>query len=116
MPLPAPPHVPRSLRDRLKDHPDCVARLQNALNRYVGDPSRQDLFKGAIRELQRTLQALSAESSNELAAAKAAGDQAAIDITSRKYYELYTAGWLVFEMVDMDDLWDYFRTNKDAFR
>ncbi len=116
MPPHAPPPVPRSLRERLKDHPDCVARLQNTLDRYVADLSGQGSFVGAIRELQRTLQTLSAESSEELAVAKAVGNQAAIDSASGKYYQLFTVGWLVFEMVDMNDLWDYFQTNKDAFR
>ncbi|WP_373979926.1 hypothetical protein LN047_19460 [Achromobacter sp. JD417] len=63
-----PPSVPQSLCDLLKDYPDCVERLQDCLNRYVGNPSYRDLFRGAILALQGTLQTLSAEAGNELAA------------------------------------------------
>lgn len=112
----APPPVPRSLRDMLKDYPDCVERLQDSLNRYVGNPSAKDPYRGAILELQGALGALSAESGNELAAARAAGDAEMIDGASKKVHQLFAAGWFVFEMVDMDDLLDYFRANKDAFK
>jgi hypothetical protein len=35
---------------------------------------------------------------------------------SKRQQQLFTAGWFVFEMVDMEDLWAYFRANKDAFK
>lgn len=110
-----PPPVPQSLRDMLKDYPDCVERLQDSLNRYVGNPFYKDPYRGAILELQRALETLSTESGNELAAARAAGDAEMIDGASKKVHLLFNAGWFVFEMVDMDDLWEYFRANKDAF-
>lgn len=114
-PLP-PPSVPQSLCDMLKDYPDCVERLQDCLNRYVGNPSYRDLFRGAILALQGTLQTLSAEAGNELAAAKVTDDTGMIASASKRQQQLFTAGWFVFEMVDMEDLWAYFRANKDAFR
>ncbi|CAB3679883.1 hypothetical protein DFP87_103864 [Achromobacter marplatensis] len=114
-PLP-PPSVPQSLCDMLEDYPDCVERLQDCLNRYVGNPSYRDLFRGAILALQGTLQTLSAEAGNELAAAKVTDDARMIASASKKQQQLFTAGWFVFEMVDMEDLWAYFRANKDAFK
>ncbi|PJI53636.1 hypothetical protein CTI14_25765 [Methylobacterium radiotolerans] len=65
--------------------------------------------------LQGTLQTLSAEAGNELAAATATDDTGMIASASKRQQQLFTAGWFVFEMVDMEDLWGYFRTNKDAF-
>ncbi|WP_374012332.1 hypothetical protein [Pseudoxanthomonas koreensis] len=110
------PPVPQKLREMLEDYPDCVQRLQESLGRYVGNPSCRDPFRGAILELQGTLEALSAEAGNELAAAEAAGDTGMIGSASKKGHQLFTAGWFVFEMVDMDDLWEYFRANKGAFK
>lgn len=98
----------------LKDYPDCVERLQDSLNRYVDHPSCRDLFRGAILALQGTLQTLSAEAGDELAAARAANDTGMIASASKRHQQLFTAGWFVFEMVDMEDLWDHFRANRDA--
>lgn len=98
----------------LKDYPDCVEQLQDSLNRYVGNPSYRDLFRGAILALQGTLQTLSAEAGDELAAARVANDTGMIASASKRHQLLFTAGWFVFEMVDMEDLWGYFRANRDA--
>lgn len=111
-----PPPVPQSLRDLLEDYPDCVERLQDSLNAYAGNPVDRDPFRGAILALQGTLQALSAEAGNQLAAARAADETAMIASASKKYQQLFTAGWFVFEMVDMDELWNHFRANRDTFQ
>ncbi|WP_162730838.1 hypothetical protein [Achromobacter xylosoxidans] len=112
----SPPSVPQALRRMLKEYPDCVERLQDSLNRYVDNPCYRDPFRGAILALQYTLHALSVESNNELAAAKAADATEMIVSVSKKNQQLFTAGWFVFEMLEMDDLWDYFLANKDAFK
>ncbi|CUI39157.1 hypothetical protein HMPREF3069_29150 [Achromobacter xylosoxidans] len=57
--------------------------------------------------LARTLTGLSHEASNELDAARAAGDQNMIDRASRKHNQLWNAGWFVFEKLNMEDLWNY---------
>lgn len=112
--LPQPP-VPRRLREGLKDHPEYLAQLQEALNAYVSQRARPWRFDGAIWELQeritaiqRTLQAdirTTQEHGNEANASRLTAIRSTISHANRE------SGWAG----DVQDLWDYFQTHADAF-
>jgi hypothetical protein len=111
MPTIPPPPVPQKLREMFKDYPELIQRLQGALDDYVDRPTSEP-FDGAILALLDTLSALSSEVRAGLQVAEASGDAVAVEHQLRKKAVLFNAGHIVFEQVDMDDLWDYFEEDK----
>lgn len=75
--IPTPPTtpVPARLRERLKDHPEHVARLQQVLNSAAdaqGRPNQR--FEEAVRALEGRLGSFLVEARTELDAARSRGD------------------------------------------
>ncbi|MCH1992719.1 hypothetical protein ACOTEG_14440 [Achromobacter xylosoxidans] len=118
---PPPPPVPQCLRELLREFPECIDRLQESLNTYAEDPSSASgpvrfRFERAMHALQCTLAVLAKETSEELDAARAAGDQRMIDRAVRKNNPLSIAGWFVFEKLNMEDIWHYLEARESAIK
>lgn len=79
------PPVPNGLRDMLKDYPDHIERLQQALNWTIEHPSAATPpFEVAIWALEGRLETFISEARDELDAAEALGDAEAIARADRK--------------------------------
>jgi len=98
----------------LRDYPEHIERLQEALNQYVENPYRKP-FDGAIWALLDMLGNFLAESQDELQSAKANGDAEAITKAGQKVNLFFEASYLIKEMIGVDDLYDYFKINEGAF-
>lgn len=73
------PPVPDGLRAMLKDHPDHIERLQQALNWIVeNSASGVDILERAIWALEGRLETFISEARKELHSAEAEGDAKAI--------------------------------------
>lgn len=84
MPTLPPPPVPQGLRELLKDYPDHIQRLQEALNSYVQKPFRLMPFDGAIWVLEGSLETFIAEARQEIGNAETDGDPEAIALARAK--------------------------------
>lgn len=118
MPSAPPPPVPQKLREMLKDYPEHIERLEGTLNRLIEKPMHgADPFDRAIWLLEGRLETFYSEARDELAAAEASGDAEAIERAKEKKFLMgrarskSTGGG----MFDLDGLWNYFETNKEAF-
>lgn len=105
--LPLPP-VPQKLRQMFADYPEVIQRLQEALDCYVEMGLEHKPYDGAILVLLNILTDLGTEARVELKAAKASGDATSIVRADKKNILMFEAGYIVFEKVEMDDLFDYF--------
>jgi hypothetical protein len=115
MPSLPPPPVPQKLREMLKDYPEHIARLQDALNDVVERPSRATPpFEVAIWMLEGALDTFYSEAREELKAAEANGDPGAIAKAKEKEFVMGSAGFQGRWIGD-DGLWNYFQENKEAF-
>lgn len=108
------PPVPQQLREKLKDHPELIERLQDALNHAAKNPSKvTPPFELAIWELEDTLSLFVTEARDELAAVEANGNPADIEQAKAKELLMLHAsskgGW-----ISDQKLWDYFQTNGKA--
>jgi ABC-type nitrate/sulfonate/bicarbonate transport system substrate-binding protein len=110
-----PPPVPQKLREMFADYPELIQRLQEALDYYVEKALEHKPYDGAIQALLNILTELGSEARVELKAAKASGDATSIVRADKKNILIFEAGYIVFEKVDLVDLWDYFQMKKDAF-
>ncbi|GHE40662.1 hypothetical protein ACFOED_11675 [Vulcaniibacterium thermophilum] len=90
MPIPPPP-VPQRLREMLKDYPDLIERLQADLT-YVANAKRRGtpLFERAVWMLEDALGGFISEAREELQAAEASADEAAMEHARRKEQLLLT--------------------------
>ncbi|KPL49269.1 hypothetical protein XAXN_08575 [Xanthomonas axonopodis] len=102
--LPAPP-VPQKLRELLKDYPELIQRLQDVLDNYIRKPNRLMPFDGAIWALEGRLGSFISEAREELEAAYASGDTAAIEKAEKKDFAV---GCSRLNMGPMADLAAYF--------
>jgi len=107
-----PPPVPQKLLEILKDYPEHIARLQDALNHYIQRPSFSMPFDGAIWALEGRLETFIAEARTELEAAEASGDAEAIQKAKSKRS---AAGSARANMGAMQDLYDYIQAHREAF-
>ena len=86
-----PPPVPAELREQLKDYPELIERIQEALNLTVLDPPGTPLFERFIWTLQGELGLFYSEVREELNVARAADDADAIARAERKEFQVYFA-------------------------
>lgn len=110
------PPVPQSLREKLKDYPELIERLQAALDHVVDKPSPvTPPFEHAIWTLEDALDAFMSEARTGLATAEASGHAKHIaDAKAKKCvidYASERGEWRVDE-----SLWEYFQADKGAFR
>lgn len=114
----APPPVPAKLREMLKDYPEHIERLQEVLN-AAADPAKVHLmpFDEAIWALEGRLETFIHEARDELQAAEASGDPAAIERAKEKQLLVGRASSKSAGggMVDLSDLRGYFDANRGAF-
>lgn len=117
MPTLAPPSVPQTLREMLKDYPEHIDRLQEALEEFATPKLRLMPFDEAIWVLEGALEEFIAEAREELQAAESSGGPAAIERAKAKESLMFRArsGNGGMRLGLMDDLWDYFQTNKGVF-
>lgn len=117
MPALAPPSVPQTLREMLKDYPEHIDRLQEALEGFATPKLRLMPFDEAIWVLEGALEEFIAEAREELQAAESSGGPAAIERAKAKESLMFRArsGNGGMRLGLMDDLWDYFQTNKGVF-
>ncbi|KRA40144.1 hypothetical protein ASD72_17105 [Pseudoxanthomonas sp. Root630] len=103
----------------LKDYPGHIEALEAALNDVVEKPFKgTPLFEQAIWALEGALEAFISEARGELKAAEASGDSAEVGRAKAKERLMFRArsGNGGMRLGLMDDLWDYFESNGDAFR
>lgn len=104
--LPSPPPVPQGLQEMLKDYPEHIGRLQEALNTVIERPSKvTPPFEVAIWMLEGALETFIAEAREELKAAEASGDPEAI---KRAKSKKHTFGAARADMGLLSDLQAYF--------
>jgi len=73
------PPLPQGLRDMLRDQPDHVERLQEALNAVIENPaSGVDPYDRAVWALEGRIETFIAEARKSLRAAEAQNDEALI--------------------------------------
>lgn len=108
MPKLAPPPVPQKLREMLKDYPELIQKLQDALNSFTKKPKPYQPFDEAIWLLQDMLSSFMVEARGELKVAEAAGDAQAIQKAKEKRS---VTGYARANMGAMNDLWAYFEAH-----
>jgi hypothetical protein len=113
-----PPPVPQRLREMLKDYPEHIHTLQEDLNKVASKRHPGvDPFDVAIWMLEGSLGTFISEARAELEAAQASGDAGAIERAEAKESLMFRArsGNGGMRLGLMDDLWNYFESNKGAF-
>ncbi|WP_394537603.1 hypothetical protein PRJ39_15930 [Lysobacter enzymogenes] len=112
-----PPQVPPKLRELLSDYPGYVDRLQEVLDEFAVPKLRLQPFDDALWALESRLDAFVQDARDELRDAEASGDASAIEKAAVKRRAMSLArsknGGMRVEL--MDDLWNYFERNKEAF-
>lgn len=84
--LPAPP-VPKGLREMLRDYPEHIERLQEALNWVVEHPAKGiSAFERAIWALEGRTETFISEVRDELKKAEAVGDLEEISRAAKKNF------------------------------
>lgn len=93
MPIPL-PRVPATLREMLKDYPEHVEQLQEALNGVMEKPpSAIPRFELAVWALEGRLETFNKEAREELRAAKASGDTALLARAEEKELLMSRVAW-----------------------
>ena len=112
-----PPPVPQKLQEMLKDYPELIRELQDALDSYSKKPNTLQPLDGAIWLLEDTLGGFAINARKELKAVEANDDPEAIAHAKAKAYLMGRArsGGAGGGMCGLDDLWEYFQTHKEAF-
>lgn len=112
---PDPPPVPQALREMFWNYPELIERLQASLNSVITNPVKsQPPFEVAIWELEGTLGSFLNEALQELDAARASGDSAAIERADAKRRLLLFAGSSGGGMQDLSELQAYFHERQGA--
>jgi len=110
-----PPPVPRKLCELLKDYPQQIARLQDVLAAFAAHPApRLQPFDEAIWSLEEELAEFIAKAQDELEAAQASGDPAAIEQATEKERAMLRARPKV-RWLSHDGFWNYFEEHREAF-
>lgn len=112
-----PPAVPPKLLELLKDYPDLIGRLQEILDDFAEPKFRSQPFDEAVWALQNRLDAFIKEALNEQAAAEAGGDPHEIERAKAKVDLMFLAYSRNIGLGgrSLQDLWEYFQKNKEAF-
>ncbi|WP_255322861.1 hypothetical protein [Lysobacter sp. K5869] len=115
-----PPAVPPTLCEMLKDYPEHIERLREALRTFVAVPKlRLQPYDDALWTLVTVVTGFIDEASKELREAEGSGDPARIARARAKRELMFLArsysgnGGLGGK--SLDDLWDYFQKHKEAF-
>lgn len=107
MPNIPPPPVPACLRERLKDYPEYLERVQEVLIQSLSKAgSGIPVFEQAIWALEGRLETFMMEASDELEATIASGDADAIEKAKKKDLAVGAARMNLY----LPDLFDYFKT------
>lgn len=104
------PPVPEKLRELLKDYPEHIASLQEALGRFSASPSKLQPFDEAVWLLEDGLADFMTQASVALEAAMAGHDLAAIAQARRKAETMSLARSKARWITD-EGLWNYFQEN-----
>lgn len=111
-----PPPVPEKLREMLKDYPEHLRRLQEALTDYVHKPFKLMPFDGATWALEGRLEAFCLEADEEVKVAEAQGEgEEEIARKKAKAKHMSRACWKQVWIGD-EGLREYFSQHKDAFQ
>lgn len=100
------PPVPQGLREMLKDYPEHIQRLQDALNEYARKPFKLMPFDGAIWALEGRLETFCLEASEEVRMAEESRDPARIS-RAREMKSAFSAARV--DMGLLMELEDHFR-------
>ena len=108
-----PPPVPQKLREMLKEYPEHVERLQEALNRLLEKrmPGAAP-FERAIWLLEGRLETFAHEAHEEMQVAQSGGDVEVIAKAEAKEKLMSQACWKHIWISD-EALWSYFEQRKD---
>jgi hypothetical protein len=110
--LPHPP-VPQKLREMLKDYPEYVDELQQALNRLIAAPMHgTPLFEQAIWVLEAALESFISEARDELKIAQANGAPDEVERAKAKELLMLHASGLR----GLHDLHAYIKAKEGGFR
>lgn len=118
--LPQPP-IPHRLRELLKDYPDHLKRLQEALN-YAFDGSKpvrgsaSHVFEQVTWALEGRLETFFREANAELRVAEANGEGDAIASARQKKSAMGFASSLNDGMANLDEVWNYIQEHKEVLR
>ena len=111
-PVPVPPR----LRELLKDYPEHIERLQEALNSIIAKPSLgTPQFEVAIWELEGETSLFVAEAQEELEGAKANGDPQKIAAAEEKWRVMRFARSPNIGLMDLENVYEYFERYKAYF-
>lgn len=104
------PPVPQGLRDKLKDYPEHIQSIQDALNRMMAKPlGVTPLFEQAIWKIEGALSVFIHEAQDELEAAKQSGDLTVIERAKEKVSVMRSASFKNCWLGEQGGLWDYCR-------
>ncbi|MCI1091536.1 hypothetical protein MOQ21_12250 [Stenotrophomonas maltophilia] len=109
----ASPPVPANLREMLKDYPELIERLREALI-SVNTRSTGSLppFEDAVWKLEDCLDSFINDAQAELTAAKASGDAELISATDGKFKLMFRARSGNGGMKGLPELRDYFKESE----
>ena len=109
----ASPPVPANLREMLKDYPELIERLREALI-SVNTRSTGSLppFEDAVWKLEDCLDSFINDAQAELTAAKASGDAELISATDGKFKLMFRARSGNGGMKGLHELRDYFKESE----
>lgn len=110
--LPSAP-VPQELREMLKNYPEYIERLQEVLVEFTTPKINLMPFDQAIWLLEGRLETFMSEARAEVKAAEANGDAQAVARAKEKRSVMGSAR---LDMGNLDELWGYFETHKEAFQ
>ena len=118
--LPQPP-IPHRLRELLKDYPEYLERLQEALNYAFDGPkpvrgSASHVFEQVIWALEGRLETFYREANAELRIAEANGEGDAVARARRKKSAMGFASSLNDGMANLDEVWNYIQEHNEALR
>ncbi|WP_251044493.1 MULTISPECIES: hypothetical protein [unclassified Lysobacter] len=113
----APPPVPSVLREILKDYPEHIERLQELLAEFLEPKLRLQPYDEAVWALEDAMSGFLGDANKELKAAEASGDAMAIEKAAAKAKVMSRArsGNIGLGGRSLQELWEYFQTNKEAF-
>lgn len=118
--LPQPP-IPHRLRELLKDYPDHLERLQEALNYAFDGPKpvrggASHVFEQVIWALEGRLETFFREANAELRVAEADGEGDAIARARQKKSAMGFASSINDGMANLDEVWNYIQEHNEVLR
>jgi hypothetical protein len=107
------PPIPKNLREMLKEYPQHIERLQEALDEYAQKPFLLMPFDGAVWAIEGRLETFVSETRTEVRAAEASGDTNEIEKANQKA-SLMRRAHFKDRWIDDAALWSYFQANKEV--